>query len=148
MLENVSVKYKKDLHFTPPHSKITAIDNQNPSAGRTALTQEETIRTFRSAAIFAASYLRWTRKLMMSLVINHLLSFLPLMAGVPSELAIEARYKITEVFRSISAARQTSLSAISPASASAASPVSIITNVSDTSEENFNILDFCHLQYS
>jgi hypothetical protein len=79
---------------------------------------------------------------------SFLLSFLPLMAGVPSELAIEARYTITEVFRNISAARQVSLSAISPALASAASPVSIITNVSDTSEENFNILDFCHLQYS
>jgi hypothetical protein len=52
------------------------------------------------------------------------------------------------VFRNISAARQASLSAISPALASAASPVSIITNVSDTSEENVNILDFCHLQYS
>jgi hypothetical protein len=38
------------------------------------------------------------------------------MDGVPSELAIEARYKITEVFRNISAARQASLSAISPAS--------------------------------
>jgi hypothetical protein len=79
---------------------------------------------------------------------SFLLSFLPLMAGVPSELAIEARYKMTEVFRNISAGRQASLSAISPASASAASPVSIITNVSDISEEHFNILDFCHLQYS
>jgi hypothetical protein len=76
---------------------------------------------------------------------SFLLSFLPLMDSLPSELAIEARYKITEVFRNISAARQASLSAVSPASAFAASPVSIITNVSDTSEENFNILDFCHL---
>jgi hypothetical protein len=79
---------------------------------------------------------------------SFLLPFLPLMDGVSSELAIEARYKIAEVFRNISAARQASLSAILPASTSAASPVSIITNVSDTSEENFNILDFCHLQYS
>jgi hypothetical protein len=76
---------------------------------------------------------------------SRLLSFLLLMDSLPSELAIEARYKITEVFRNISAARQTSLSAVSPASASAASPVSIITNVSDTSEEHFNIQDFCHL---
>jgi hypothetical protein len=79
---------------------------------------------------------------------SFLLSFLPLMDGVPSELAIEACYTITEVFRNISAAKQASLSTISPASASAASPVSIITNVSNTSEENFKILDFCHLQYS
>jgi hypothetical protein len=79
---------------------------------------------------------------------SFLLSFLPLMDGVPSELAIEARYTITEVLKNISAARQASLSAISPASAYAASLVRITTNASDTSEENFNILDFCHLQYS
>jgi hypothetical protein len=70
--------------------------------------------------------------------------FLPLMENLPSELATEARYKITEVFTNISVARRASLSAISPPSASAASPVSIITNLSDTSEENVNILDFYH----
>jgi hypothetical protein len=43
---------------------------------------------------------------------SFLLSFLPLMDGVPTELAIEARYTITEMFRNISAARQASLSAI------------------------------------
>lgn len=74
-----------------------------------------------------------------------LLSFLPLMDSLPSDLSIEARYKITEVFRNISAARRASSSEISPASASAASPLSVRTNVSDTSEDNFNILEFYQL---
>jgi hypothetical protein len=64
------------------------------------------------------------------------------MDSLPSNLSIEARYKITEAFRNISAARQASSSVILPASASAISPLSVITNVSDTSEDNFNILDF------
>ena len=74
-----------------------------------------------------------------------LLSFLPLMDSLTSDLSIEARYKITEVFRNISAARRASSSEISPASTSAASPLSVRTNVSDTSEDNFNILDFYQL---
>ena len=74
-----------------------------------------------------------------------LLSFLPLMDSLPSDLSIEARYKITEVFRNISAARRASSSEISPASASAASPLSVRTIVSDTSEDSFNILDFYQL---
>lgn len=76
---------------------------------------------------------------------SFLLSFLPVMDSLPSDLSIEARYKITEVFRNISAARRASSSVISPASASATSPLSVTTNVSDTSEDNFNILDFYQL---
>jgi hypothetical protein len=74
-----------------------------------------------------------------------LLSFLPLMDSLPSDLSIEARCKITEVFTNISAVRRASSSEISPASASAASPLSVRTNASDTSEDNFNILDFYQL---
>jgi len=74
-----------------------------------------------------------------------LLSFLSLMESLHSYLSIEARYKITEEFRNISAARRASSSEISPAPASAASPLGVRTNVSDTSEDNFNILEFYQL---
>jgi hypothetical protein len=76
---------------------------------------------------------------------SFLSSFLPLMDSVPFDLSVEARYKITKVFRNISGARRASSSAISPASASATLPLSVTTNVSDTSEDNFNILDFYQL---
>jgi hypothetical protein len=66
---------------------------------------------------------------------SFLLSLPPLMASLPS-LATEARYKIIELFRNITATRRASTSAISPKPASASSPLSVVTNVS----ENCNIL--------
>jgi hypothetical protein len=70
------------------------------------------------------------------------------MDNMPSDLSTEARYKITQVFRNISAARRSSSPAISRASASATSPLSVTTNVSDMSEDNFNILAFYQLYFS
>jgi hypothetical protein len=41
---------------------------------------------------------------------SFLLSFLPLMDNLPSELTVEARHKITEVFKNVSAATPVSVS--------------------------------------
>jgi hypothetical protein len=76
---------------------------------------------------------------------SFLLSFLPLIDSLSSDLSHEACYKITEVFRNFSAARRASSLAISPASATATTPLSVTANVSDTSEDNFIILNFCQL---
>jgi hypothetical protein len=69
------------------------------------------------------------------------------MGNLPSDLANEACYKVTEGFRNISAARRASSFTISRASASATSPLSVTTNVSDTSEDNFIILNFYQLYF-
>jgi hypothetical protein len=85
---------------------------------------------------------------MCSLAINpFFFSFLPLMDSLSSDVANEARDTITEVFRNSSAARRASSSAISPGSASATSPLSVTANVSDTSEDNFIILNFYQLYF-
>jgi hypothetical protein len=73
---------------------------------------------------------------------SFLLSFLPLMESLPSDLAIEARYKVAEVFRNISAARRASSSVISPASAFVTSSFSVLMDVSDASEDNLASWNF------
>jgi hypothetical protein len=78
---------------------------------------------------------------------SFLTSFLPLMGSLSSDLTNEASYKITEVFRNISATRRASSFAISPASASSTSPLNVTKNVSDTSEGNFIILNFYQLYF-
>jgi hypothetical protein len=70
------------------------------------------------------------------------------MDSLPSDLVTEARYKITELCRNISAVGQASTSAIVPESASAAAPLRVTTNASDTSQGHCNFLDFCDLQFS
>jgi hypothetical protein len=60
---------------------------------------------------------------------SFLLSLLQLMGTSPFDVAIEARYTITDWSRNISASRLASYSAIAPASAFAASPLIVMTDV-------------------